>query len=287
MLPAPRCASRWAGKSPISGSSTNRRSVAASIRCALTAVWISRSTQLERLADPFVIGCRHVVRSLDRRAPCSPLVRALGASSRDPANREEKEVVRLHGDGFGVAPALPGASWSTSGRRRMFDVFGNGGVQPPHSLHKRALAGNSSARRAPHLAHHAAAVGRICGPPARSDSGGVMSCSTAVRRLFEPDERLRAGQQATSGASSASRIGLSYSSTRISVRTVGDPGRSRRTRVVRGNASTERATRVDGIAVDATPVNQKRNPTPIRASPRTGWSRARYCILTKNRDPSR
>ena len=165
MLPAPRCASRWAGKSPISGSSTNRRSVAASIRCALTAVWISRSTQLERLADPFVIGCRHVVRSLDRRAPCSPLVRALGASSRDPANREEKEVVRLHGDGFGVAPALPGASWSTSGRRRMFDVFGNGGVQPPHSLHKRALAGNSSARRAPHLAHHAAAVGRICGPP--------------------------------------------------------------------------------------------------------------------------
>ena len=78
VLPAPRCASRWAGKSPISGSSTNRRSVAASIRCALTAVWISRSTQLERLADPFLIGCRHVVRSLDRRAPCSPARQALG-----------------------------------------------------------------------------------------------------------------------------------------------------------------------------------------------------------------
>ena len=26
------------------------------------------------------------------------------------------------------------------GARRLFDVFGNGGVQPPHSLHKRALA---------------------------------------------------------------------------------------------------------------------------------------------------
>ena len=48
-----------------------------------------------------------------------------------------------------------------------------------------------------------------------------------------------------------------------------------------------RAPRVDGAAVDAAPVNQKRNTTPIRASPRTGWSRARYCMLTKNRDPSR
>ena len=31
-----------------------------------------RLEQIERLADPFVIGCRHVVRSLDRRAPCFP-----------------------------------------------------------------------------------------------------------------------------------------------------------------------------------------------------------------------
>ena len=77
----------------------------------------------------------------------------------------------------------------------MFDIFGNGGVQPPHNLHKRAPAGNSSARRAPHFAHHAAAVGRTCGPPTRPGSEGVMSCSPAVRRLFESDERLRAGQQ--------------------------------------------------------------------------------------------
>ena len=148
-----------------------------------------RLEQIERLADPFVIGCRHVVRSLDRRAPCSPARQALGVVAGSSELRGG-EVVRLHGDGFGGAPALPGASCSAFDRRRMFDIFGNGGVQPPHNLHKRAPAGNSSARRAPHLAHHAAAVGRTCGPPARPGSEGVMCCSTAVRRLFEPAERL-------------------------------------------------------------------------------------------------
>ena len=118
-----------------------------------------------------------------------PARQALGVVAGSSESRGG-EVIWLHGDGFGVAPALPGASCSAFDRRRMFDVFGNGGVQPPHSLHKRALAGNNSARRAPHLAHHAAAVGRTCGPPARPDSEGVMFCSTAVRRLFEPDERL-------------------------------------------------------------------------------------------------
>ena len=65
------------------------------------------------------------------------------------------------------------------------------------------------------------------------------------------------------------------------------PGRRSHFTVAWSSTPFECATRVDGIAVDAAPANQKRNPTPIRASPRTGWSRARYCMLTKNRDPSR
>ena len=47
-----------------------------------------RFEQLERLVDPFVIGCRHVVRSLDRRALGAPACQALGVVA------EPSEIVK-------------------------------------------------------------------------------------------------------------------------------------------------------------------------------------------------